>query len=115
MELILEIMKDNRYQNKYLKAKSRVDRLRGFYVHVLVYIVVNLGISCLKLLRNIRNGESFFEALVDSNGYLLWLLWGIGLALHAFSVFGIPMILGKNWEEDKIEEFMKKDQQDSWN
>jgi hypothetical protein len=29
--------------------------------------------------------------------------------LHAFSVFGINLIFGEDWEERKIEELMKKD------
>ena len=32
--------------------------------------------------------------------------WGLGLASHAFSVFGY----GKSWEERKIEELMAKQQ-----
>lgn len=107
-------MKDNRYERKFHKAKNHVDRLRRFYVHVIVYVVVNVIISGMKIGRNLRSGELFDEAFLDMSTYLLWILWGIGLALHAFSVFGLPLILGKNWEEDKIDEFMKQDQQDSW-
>jgi len=33
--------------------------------------------------------------------------WGLGLTIHAVSTFGI----GKNWEEKKIKELMKKEQQ----
>lgn len=34
--------------------------------------------------------------------------WGIGLLIHAFSVFGTKMFL-KDWEEKKIKELMEKD------
>ena len=53
-----------------------------------------------------NNGETFNEAFFDLSTFILWLLWGIGLALHAFSVFGLPFLLGKNWEEEKIKSFM---------
>jgi hypothetical protein len=29
------------------------------------------------------------------------------LAIHAFSVFGLPLILGDNWEEEKIKQYME--------
>jgi len=40
--------------------------------------------------------------------------WGIGLAFHAFKVFGLFGILGHNWEARKIKELMDKDKTDSW-
>lgn len=107
-------MRALRNDRKYHRAKSRVDRLRRFYTHALVYVVVNLMISGLKIGRNLRNGESFEEAFFDMSHYILWIFWGIALAIHAFSVFGLPLLLGSNWEEEKIEEYMKHDQQDRW-
>ncbi|MCK4322302.1 2TM domain-containing protein, partial [candidate division WOR-3 bacterium] len=34
--------------------------------------------------------------------------WGIGLLIHAFSVFGTKRFL-RDWEEKKINELMEKD------
>lgn len=107
----MEPFRDDR---KYSKAKIKVDQLRRFYTHAIAYLVVNIIISGLKIGRNLRNGETFDEAFFDMSHYMLWIFWGIGLAFHAFAVFGLPMLLGKNWEEDKIDEFMKKDKHDSW-
>jgi hypothetical protein len=50
----------------------------------------------------------------------MWFLWaalgiGIGLVFKAFKVFGLNPILGKNWEERKIKEIMKDEQQQKWN
>ena len=94
---------------KYRRAMDRVDRLRGFYNHAMVYVIVNLAISTYKVIRNLGGGESYYEAVFDFNTVIVWLFWGIGLALHAFSVFGLPMILGKDWEERKIKEYMEND------
>ncbi len=88
---------------------ERVDKLRGFYNHLIVYVIVNSVISIYKVLNSVWNGETYAEAIFDLNTVIVWLFWGIGLALHAFSVFGLPMILGKDWEERKIEELMNKD------
>ena len=36
--------------------------------------------------------------------------WGIGLASHAFSVFGAYGIWGQKWEEKKIKEYMDREE-----
>ncbi len=91
---------------KYLRAKERVDRIRGFYSHLLTYLIVNISISTYKIIRNLKNGETFEDAFFDFSTYLVWIAWGIGLVLHVFAVFG-P---GKHWEEKKIKQFMEEEQ-----
>lgn len=102
-------MKKDTYFSKYNRAKRRVDRLRAFYSHLTVYVIINTIITIIKINRNLNNGESFGEAFFDFSTFLSWLFWGIAIAIHAFSVFGLPLILGENWEEDKIEQYMKQD------
>jgi hypothetical protein len=114
MRLKIDGIKNNNmdYSDKeqaYLKAKHRVEKLRRFYTHLTVYIIVNVIVSTLKIVRNLRNGESFNEAVFDLSFSGIWLIWGIVLAIHAFSVFGLPLILGDNWEEEKIKQFMEDD------
>ena len=100
---------------KYVQAKNRVEKLKAFYTHLTVYIIVNTAISAFKIIRNIKRGESFEEAFFDINTSGVWLLWGIGLAIHAFAVFGLPLILGHNWEEEKIKQFMEEEQKNKFN
>ncbi|WP_454047872.1 2TM domain-containing protein [Chryseobacterium sp. Marseille-Q8038] len=80
----------------YRKASRRVKDLKEFYGNLTSYGIV---IPFLAILN-----------LMTAPGYLwfLWpaLGWGVGIAFHAISVFGI----GKNWEERKIKELMEKDQ-----
>ena len=102
-------------ERAFLKAKHRVDKLRKFYTHLTVYIVVNVIVSTLKIVRNLRNGESFEDAFFDFSLYGIWLLWGIGLAIHAFAVFGLPLILGNNWEEEKIKQYMDEEKDNNFN
>jgi len=50
--------------------------------------------------------------------WFLWAAfgWGLGLAFKAIKVFGMNPFFGKDWEERKIREFMKEDeQQNKWN
>jgi hypothetical protein len=81
---------------KYQQAKERVSALRRFYVHLAVY----LGINLLLFLINI--------IVSPTTLWFIWPLlgWGIAIALHAFSVLGQSRVLGADWEEKKIQEIM---------
>lgn len=102
-------MKDLEKESTYLNAKRRVDKLRGFYSHLTVYLGANILISGYKIIRNLKRGESFDEAFFDLNTSGIWMFWGIGLAIHAFVVFILPLIIGNNWEEKKIKQFMEEE------
>lgn len=86
---------------KYLEAKKRVKRIKGFYIHALIYALVNVGL----LIMNTSFSSEEFSSI---DTYWTAILWGIGLAGHGLSVFLPNMILGKNWEEEKIRELMNK-------
>lgn len=84
---------------KYLQAKKRVKQIKGFYIHALVYVLVNVMILILKFQK---------YGNIEFNDWGIG-LWGIGLAIHSLSVFLPNFILGKNWEERKILELMEKE------
>ncbi|MFK7748403.1 MAG: 2TM domain-containing protein [Kordia sp.] len=105
---------DKEKAERYLRAEKKVENIKGFYIHLLVYICVNLYISIKKISRNLDNGETFEEAFFDIGTYFVWMAWGIGLAFHAFNIFVKDGKLGRNWEERKIREYMKDDQRKEW-
>ena len=103
--------KYDQQSEKYLAAKKRVKRIRGFYIHLFIYIVVNLVIIILDSNRQyFVNGNFQFWAF----GNIFF--WGIGVFAHWASVFGPNVFLTKKWEDRKIEELMKKDsyEQKKW-
>lgn len=102
-------------ESAFIRAKHRVEKLRKFYSHLTVYVVVNGVIWAIRLIRSLRRGESFADAFLDFNISGIWLFWGIGLAIHAFAVFGLPLILGDNWEEEKIKQYMEEEKKDNFN
>jgi len=102
-------MKDFNKEDAYLLAKHRVKQIRGFYTHCVVYIIINSVITAIKMNRNFANGESFAESFLELETSLTWIVWGIALGLHAFSVFGLPLLLGKNWEQEKLKKYMKEE------
>lgn len=94
---------------KYQRAKSRVEKLKRFYSHLTVYLIANTLVSTFKIIRNMNNGETFNEAFFDFSTFFVWTVWGLAIAIHAFSVFILPLLIGSNWEERKIEEIMKNE------
>src|SRR5436309_2502624 len=66
-------------QERYLRARARVQQLRNFYVHAAVYVFVNLLLLLINLLTD------------ASSLWFYWPLlgWGIAVAVHAFLVYGV--------------------------
>jgi two-component system LytT family sensor kinase len=79
---------------KYMRAKKRVDELKGFYGSLVAYIVVIPFLIAL----NYKTSWHFQWFWFPVFG------WGLGLAIQAFNIYGI----GGNWEERKIKEIMEK-------
>jgi hypothetical protein len=91
-------------QSKYENAIKRVKKIKGFYSHLLVYVVINIMILIVNV-QSLDKGESYLSLKNFSTA----LFWGIGLAAHGLSVFGPNIVLGQNWEEKKIKELMEKE------
>lgn len=88
---------------RYLEAAKKVKRIKGFYIHLMVYLIVNILIIIAKAL-SLDPGEKFWEwDLIN-----LPVVWGIGLAAHGLSVFVQSRIFGHDWEERKIKEIIDK-------
>ena len=88
----------NTEDRKYQKALRRVRRMKGFYAHLVSYILVNL----LLFLINIMTSPDIL--------WFYWPLfgWGIGIVMHGLFVFGFGNWFDTDWEEKKIKEFMDK-------
>ena len=84
-------------QTKYQEAKERVEEIKGFYFHLITYIVINAVLIVINLLTS------------PEYLWFIWPIigWGVGLVIHAITVFG--NLWGKSWEERKIKEIMEKD------
>jgi hypothetical protein len=97
---------------KYQEALKRVKKIKGFYTHAIVYVLVNIMIVFLNV-KNLDPGETYFQF----KNFMTAFFWGIGLVAHGFSVFVPNWIMGQNWEERKIKEFMEKEKnnQNQWN
>ena len=85
---------------KYEKAKKRVEELRKFYGNLVTYAVINVMLIIINLVTS--PGSLWF--------YWVTIFWGIAILLHASKVFILKgKFLGEEWEERKIKEIMEKE------
>jgi hypothetical protein len=90
-------------QERYERAKQRVEVLRGFYSHAIVFVLVNIGLAAYNLAVS-PDRIWFIYALAG---------WGIGLVAHGAYAMGSGRFLGAAWQERKIREEMDREQRRS--
>ncbi|MDX1332486.1 MAG: 2TM domain-containing protein [Robiginitalea sp.] len=93
-------MEDQNKENKYIRAKERVEELKKFYGNLTSYIFI---IGLLAVINYLTNAWRY--------PWFLWAAfgWGIGLVFHAFRTFKWNPFFSRDWEERKIREFMDED------
>ncbi|MFZ9003005.1 MAG: 2TM domain-containing protein [Robiginitalea sp.] len=90
---------ENRLQSEsYLRARRKVECIKGFYSNLLAYLIVIPFLAWLNW-----HTSSFAWFLFPAIG------WGLGLVTHGLKAFGYDPILGRDWENRKIRELMSKD------
>ncbi len=85
-------------EQRFLKAKKKVKEIKGFYVHLALYLLNIPLIITVNLLTSPEFHWFWFSVLG----------WGVAIGIHAFITFD-NRLLGKDWEENKIKELMAKD------
>lgn len=93
--MIIMDFDEKKLNEKYLKAQKRVEDLKGFYSHLISYIVIMPFLIFVNYMTY-WEFKWFWFTLFG---------WGIGLVIHGFMTFGY----NSNWEERKIKEFMEKE------
>ncbi len=78
----------------YERAVNRVRQIKKFYGNLAAYCII----IPLLFIMNWRDDHTYWWAFWPMFG------WGVGLAIQAVQTFGI----GKDWEERKINELVKK-------
>jgi phosphotransferase system glucose/maltose/N-acetylglucosamine-specific IIC component len=81
----------------YEEAKKRVEDKKGFYTHLIVYVLVNIFLVII-------------WAVTTPGGYpwFIWPIigWGVGLVFHFFATFVFNRKTG--WEERELEKEVQK-------
>ena len=94
-------MENSQTDNKYLRAKERIDAMKKFYSSLMSSII---GICILAAINYYSNQWAY--------PWFLWAAFGFGIALafKAVKAFGLNPFFGRGWEERKIEQFMQEDE-----
>ncbi|WP_235889589.1 2TM domain-containing protein [Flavobacterium restrictum] len=97
---------ENNFQNeeRYHKARKKVEEIKGFHGHLLAFIVINAGLFLFNIIT--------FPNQLWFDYWFYWqvLIWAIGVVIHGLKVFNYIPFFNKNWEEQKIKQFMAKDE-----
>lgn len=74
-------------------AFDHVRKLRRFYLHLMKYVVVTLGLMVVNLI------------FTPQKMWVFWVMfgWGLGVLLHASRVFMPDLMLGPGWEKRQVE------------
>lgn len=77
------------------KAEERVAAKKGYYWHLIVYLIMGVFFFTMNMLTEPDKIWFIFPMLA----------WGIGLMFHTVGVFGIPglHILGNDWENQQLQ------------
>ena len=84
----------------YERARRRVTAVKGFYNHIIIFLIINILLAAVNFL--ISPGFLWF--------FFVTFFWGIGLVMHGLSVFMKRGLFSKDWEERKIKEYMEDEE-----
>lgn len=95
-------------QRAYRRARRAVRALRGWYIHLTVYLAVNALLWTKFLLVG---GSEWSHGRFQGAGWPVGptVFWGIGLLIHGLVVWLRASQRGRDWESRKIREFMDRD------
>ncbi|MFS4467983.1 2TM domain-containing protein [Maribacter sp. 2210JD10-5] len=100
----------NNYEKAKLdEARLKVAKIKGFYSHLTVYLVINTTLTITKLMGNSYYGETFMGPFWHFSTFATWFFWGIGLFFHGLKVFSANSAFMMKWEERQIQKFMEND------
>lgn len=96
-----------RLNDDYVRARKRVDELKAFYYSLISYVFV-IPFLIFIWYRYSQHTIQWFWFPVFG--------WGISLAFQAYRVFVDNGALGAKWEQRKIEEYMREEnEKNRWN
>jgi 2TM domain len=90
------------YQEKLKRIKKQVAEVKDFYIHLMVYLVVNFSLVLVYFFST--------ENIENVGFWPIWpiLGWGIGIIFHALSVFVFDGEVFAKWEDQEIAKRMKE-------
>jgi hypothetical protein len=80
----------------YVRAHKRAEDLQGLYIHLLVYVVINLGLFAINWIQTGGDGGWWFQWAT--------LGWGIGLLVHILVI--VAPVFSEDWTDRKAQRLL---------
>ena len=82
----------------YRAALERAEMVQGFYIHLTVFVIVNIGLFAINALTRADAGTWWFQ----------WPLlgWGIGIVVHGLAT-AFP-VFQNDWVERRAERYLNR-------
>lgn len=100
------------HQERYQRAAKLVQEQSQFYMHLFIYLVVNLIVQLIYW--GVIDVWNISLEMPWWGKFMMPTFWGISLTIHYFMAFKPNLIRNnviKRWEDRKIQEFMKEDEE----
>lgn len=94
---------DKDKDQKLLKARDKVQKIKMFYLHLMLYIIV-----VILLVYNLYIVQGPFANNITALNVSILVLWTLFIIVHALSVFRGSVLFNKKWEEKKTEAILKE-------
>jgi hypothetical protein len=88
-------------EERYYQAQKRVKEIRSFYEHLTICLLCNVIVIAV----NLMTSPGFLYCIFSVLG------WGMVIVLHGLKAFEYAPFFNKEWEEQKIKEFIEKEEQ----
>tara|TARA_R110000868_G_scaffold353280_1_gene614521 strand:- start:206 stop:535 length:330 start_codon:yes stop_codon:yes gene_type:complete len=103
---------DTNNSNKRARAAEKIKQIKGFYIHLTIYVIMNITIFAINMIAQINNGWEFYDALFFFGNLITPIAWGIGLFFHGAKVFGFSPFFSKDWEERQIKKYLDEEKKE---
>ena len=93
--------------DSYARARQHVEELKGFYFSLVAYCIIIPSLYFIWYKFTPFTIQWFWFPMIG---------WGFGLTAQAFRVFVNNGKFGRSWEQRKIDQFMREEEQEKrWN
>ncbi|WP_179345670.1 2TM domain-containing protein [Winogradskyella ursingii] len=95
----------------YFKIQKKLRRRRWFFIHLAGYIVV---IALIGLNFYVLEDGPYTYSIISLNLSVV-VAWTCAILIHGIIIFKSDKIFKKDWEEKKIKEYLKREEQSHTN
>lgn len=97
-------MESSKERERLLKAKKQVRKIKIFYLHLALYIIV---VALIALNFYVMEGP--YTSVITGLNIIVLVLWTGFVGIHAWRVFKGKFLFQKSWEDKKTEQFLEEE------